>query len=424
MDFENYTLGRLFDDRGNYDMSHAGHQAAVAHVRGVVWALGWRTATFEALDSRIAEDAYRYGGRGNRPHAERYGKKYGWIGFFTYAGLLEERGRLPRESRPFSDVDIDPSFPEKPPTDGDASVPEAWLSPTMESHQSWIREGTTSVPRSLLRRDTIGDHRGPWVAVHGFVKAEDRLLGREVWAFISALVTDRGSASQLAAALRAGTRPWVTRDVPSDHYTFAGEIPWHPHFAAVALAEHGYREHVRSGAGNLEVEVLAHDYAWENFHSEMNQAGSARVPSHPFSAHFELRGAPQTFDQFLADGTRATITLSGVDGLDADIVYVREDLLRQYVGDRAIVWLAFGERELRPYPPSPPEWLVDAQRQQANAWCEVLTEADLEQSAKPPGKKKAGKRQPATTSTAKKPSAKKVPKQAASKSAKRAGRKP
>jgi hypothetical protein len=424
MDFENYTLGRLFDDRGNYDMSHAGHQAAVAHVRGVVWALGWRTATFEALDSRIAEDAYRYGGRGNRPHAERYGKKYGWIGFFTYAGLLEERGRLPRESRPFSDVDIDPSFPEKPPTDGDASVPEAWLSPTMESHQSWIREGTTSVPRSLLRRDTIGDHRGPWVAVHGFVKAEDRLLGREVWAFISALVTDRGSASQLAAALRAGTRPWVTRYVPSDHYTFAGEIPWHPHFAAVALAEHGYREHVRSGAGNLEVEVLAHDYAWENYHSEMNQAGSARVPSHPFSAHFELRGAPQTFDQFLADGTRATITLSGVDGLDADIVYVREDLLRQYVGDRAIVWLAFGERELRPYPPSPPEWLVDAQRQQANAWCEMLTEADLEQSAKPPGKKKAAKRQPATTRTAKKPSAKKVPRQAASKSAKRAGRKP
>jgi hypothetical protein len=424
MDFENYTLGRLFADRGNYDMNHVGHQAAVAHVRGVVWALGWRTATFEALDSRIAEDAYRYGGRGNRPHAERYGKKYGWIGFFTYVGLLDQRGLFPRESRPFSDVDIDPSFPEKPPTDGDASVPEAWLSPTVESHESWIRECTTSVPRSLLRRETIGNHRGPWVAVHGFVKAENRILGREVWAFISTMVTDTESAPQLASALRSRTRPWVTRDVPSDHYTFAGEIPWHPQFAAVALSEQGYGEHVRSGTGNLEVEVLAHDYAWESYHSEMNQAGSARVPSHPFSAHFELRGAPQTFDQFLADGTRATITLSGVDGLDADIVYVREDLLRHYVGDLAIVWFAFGERELRPYPPSPPEWLVDAQRQQANSWCEVLTEADLKQSAKPPGKNKAVKRQPATTSTAKKPSAKKVQKQAASKSAKRAERKP
>ena len=83
MDFENYSLGGLFEDRSNYDMKHQGHQAAVAHVRGVVWSLGWRAATFEALDSRIAEDAFRAGGRGHGPRAERYGKKYGWIGFFT-----------------------------------------------------------------------------------------------------------------------------------------------------------------------------------------------------------------------------------------------------------------------------------------------------------------------------------------------------
>ncbi len=59
MDFENYTLGRLFDDRDNYDMNHAGHKAAVAFVRGVVWELGWRASTFKELDSRIAEDGYR-----------------------------------------------------------------------------------------------------------------------------------------------------------------------------------------------------------------------------------------------------------------------------------------------------------------------------------------------------------------------------
>lgn len=36
--------------------------------------------------------------------------------------------------------------------------------------------------------------------------------------------------------------------------------------------------------------------------------------------------------------------------------------------DRAVVWFAFGERELRPYPSSPPQWLVDIQREQGNAW--------------------------------------------------------
>ena len=427
MDFENYTLGRLFDDRGNYDMNHAGHQAAVAHVRGVVWALGWRKATFEVLDSRIAADAYQYGGRGNSRQAERYGKKYGWIGFFTYAGILEATGLLPNGPRRLSEVDIDPSFPEPPPTDGETWVPPTWLSPASGDHECWICESTTSVPRRLIVRERIGEHQGPWVAVHGHVNAGDRVLGRYAWAFISALVTPKKTASQLMSALNAGTRPWAARDVPSDYYLFAGEIPWHPSFAAELLAEsrpeQAYREGVPVGAGNVEVEVLAHDFEWESYHSEMNRAGSARVPSRCFSERFGLRSAPQSFDQFLADGTRATVTLRGVDGLDGDILYVRGDLLRQYVGERTVVWFTFGGRELQPYPPSPPEWLVDAQRQQANEWREVLTEADLKQSAKPPAKKQASKRQPTTTRTAKKPSAEKAPKQAASKSAKRAGRK-
>lgn len=375
MDFENYTLGRLFDDRGNYDMSHAGHQAAVAHVRGVVWALGWRATTFDTIDNMIAEDAYRHG-RGDRSPVERYGKKYGRIGFFTYAGILEDQGLLPRESD-FSDVDIDPSFPEKPPIDGSPSVPEAWLSPSIESHESWVRACTTSLPLGVIRRETIGGHSGPWLAVHGHVSAEDRVPGRRAWAFLSALGVSKGHEPRLVVALSAGDRPWVTREVPSDHYTFAGEIPWHPNFASVALAEGAYREHVRIGSQSVEVEVLAHDYAWESYHSEMNRAGSARVPSHPFSADFDLRGVAQSFDQFLPDGSPATITLSGVDGLDGDVVYIREDLLRRYVADRVIVWFVFGERELRPYPPSPPEWLVDAQRGRANAWNMVITEKDL-----------------------------------------------
>jgi len=379
MDFENYTLGRLCEERANYDMSHEGHKAAVAHVLGVTWDLGWRADTFQALDRRIAEDAYR--GRGHRPLAERYGQKYSWIGFFAYAGLLEDSDRYPREGRPFTDVDIDPSFPEKPPVDGDGDVPSAWLSPEVESHELWVCGDSTSLPRELLVREKIGEHEGPWILVHGFLKAEDRLLGREAWAFISALVVEKKGTADLVAALEGGSRPWVARDVPSDHYTFAGEIPWHPRFAAVALEESGpegaYREDVRAGSKALAVEVLAHDYAWESYHSEMNQAGSARVPSRHFSSRFDLRSLPQGFDQYVPDGTRASITLSGVDGLEGDVLYFRKDLLWQYIADRDFVWYAFGERELRPYPPSPPQWLLDAQRQQTNAWLEVLTKEDL-----------------------------------------------
>ncbi len=421
MDFENYTLGRLFDDRNNYDMDHVGHQAAVAHVRGVVWQLGWRTAAFGEIDRRIAEGTYRHG-RGDQSPVERYGKKYGRIGFFTYAGLLEDQELFPSEY-PFSDFDIDPSFPEKPPIEDGPSVQEAWLSPNVESHRKWVRASTTSLPLSIVRRETIRGHSGPWLAVHGHVNAGDRVLGRYAWAFISAMVVSKEDEPHLVSALKSGT-PRVARDVPSDYYIFAGEIPWHPNFASVALAENAYGQNVRAGTQDVSVEVLAHDYAWESHHSEMNRAGSARVPSQLFSARFDLRSMAQSFDQFLPDGSRATITLSGVDGLEGDVLYIREDLLRLYVGNRAIIWFAFGQRELRPYPPSPPKWLVDAQRHQADAWYEVLTESNLKRNAKPPGSQKGVRQRLAATSTAKKPSAEKASKLAASKIVTRAKRKP
>jgi hypothetical protein len=51
MDFEHYTLGRLFDERDNYDMNHAGHKAAVAYVRAVrMGSLGGAQSTFKELD--------------------------------------------------------------------------------------------------------------------------------------------------------------------------------------------------------------------------------------------------------------------------------------------------------------------------------------------------------------------------------------
>ncbi len=90
MDFENYTLGRLFDDRANYDMQHTGHQDAVAHVRGVVWNLGWRETGLGIIDRELISNE----GRSNRPHTERYGKKYGWIAFHTYAGILDDDPRV------------------------------------------------------------------------------------------------------------------------------------------------------------------------------------------------------------------------------------------------------------------------------------------------------------------------------------------
>lgn len=379
MDFENSTLGRLSRDRSNYDMNHPGHQDTVAYVLGITWSLGWRANTFEALDRRIAEDAYQ--SRGYRPWAECYGKKYSWIGFFSYAGLLDDLGCFPWEGRPFTDVDIDPSFPDEAPIDGDGDLSSAWLLPQVDQHESWVCSDSTLLPRELLVREKIGEHEGPWVLVHGFLEAKDILCGRKVWASIFALAVKKSDKTALVKELKIGSRLWGTPDVPSDYYTFAGEIPWHPRFADVAINESGpdgaYQEYFRCGAKEVRVEKLAHHYAWESHHSEMNQAGSAQVPSRSFSSQFDLRGVPQSFDQCLPDGTRASITLSGIDGLKGDVLYLRQDLLKQYANARDIVVFAFGERELMPYPPSPPQWLLDAHMQQKDTWRSVITDVWL-----------------------------------------------
>ncbi|KAK1184481.1 hypothetical protein B7755_044175 [Streptomyces sp. NBS 14/10] len=138
MDFGNYTLGRLFPDRRNYDDSHPGHQEATALVLGVVHELGWRPDLFDEVEHRITSAASRQqhtsGGR-----IDRYGKKYGWIGFHTMAGMLADRGQPPEDL----EVDIDPSFPQPPQP---VLVPlDAWTPRTPADDLEWLRHGTVNV---------------------------------------------------------------------------------------------------------------------------------------------------------------------------------------------------------------------------------------------------------------------------------------
>jgi len=61
-----------------------------------------------------------------------------------------------------------------------------------------------------------------------------------------------------------------------------GEIPWSPEFADspyIAELEELYRGAVHVvGKPPIEVEVLTHRYAWERYHSDLNQAGGIVVP--------------------------------------------------------------------------------------------------------------------------------------------------
>jgi hypothetical protein len=370
MDFENYTVGRLFHDRGNYDRNHTGHQAAIAHIRGTAWELGWRQTELGAIDHELSRhDPVP----GRRSRVERYGKKYGWIGLNTYAGILRDSGTLDRERLP--DVHLDPSFPEPPPP-APIEMP-TWPRPTPTDDKQWIKKGVVSLPNAILYSEHLGGHAGPWVLVDGYLDSVDGAVGRHVFGLMRALLVSPADTANVLADIREGhPANHQLSESPSDHYTFAEEIPWHPEFASGRGDDPTwlYRRAIRICDTSVEIEILSHDYAWESYHSPLDQTGGGHAPSRRFSDRFDLRGLPQTFDQSLPDGSTAALVFRAPKGFDGRLLYLREDLVAEYAQGRNLIWSAWGERSLRPYPSPSPSWLDKARRDDADLWRTLVEE--------------------------------------------------
>jgi hypothetical protein len=377
MDFENYTVGRLMKDRSNYDMTHAGLSRALAYIRGRAWNLGWRPASYGELDRMIAHEYQR---RQERPDkVDRYGKKYGWIGFYEYAGQLDDEDALPvdrYDSFRLADIDIDPSFPSEPPR-LELTLP-LWTRPTPREDQRWIRNGSVKVPDDLLRRETMEDHEGPWVAAQGYLTAHDEVLGRRVWGFVRAMLVRSTDLDSLVTTLVA--RPYLGNDFvsgpPESYYLFAGEVPWSRAFAAYEPSEglEPYQTQVDGDGQPITVELLAHTYAYEAYHSVTVRASGFDVPSRALSESAGLSRVPPSLDHVDTDGRAASITRRAPEGFDGHMLYLREDIVRWYAGeDRRLVWLVWGEREIDWYSSGAraPEWLSRVASGHGDLWRRV-----------------------------------------------------
>jgi len=165
-----------------------------------------------------------------------------------------------------------------------------------------------------------------------------------------AMLVGEADADRLVGELLApaGSIRKMRLDAPDDHYTFAGEIPWSETFGRAAFEGVPYQQVVEVANGpNIAVEILAHTYAWESYHSLLNTAGGAVVPSRSFSTALDLRAVAQSFDQVEPDGKGAAKSFSTPDASGGQILYLREDLLKQYAAGRRLVWWIWGERQVR-----------------------------------------------------------------------------
>jgi hypothetical protein len=201
----------------------------------------------------------------------------------------------------------------------------------------------------------------------------DQAPGRRVWGFLSAILVAEQDADRLETALRERSYPgrsWLP-EPPEEHYTFAGEIPWHPHFDRQEenWPRPFYVGQIHADNGQpIDVEILAHWYGWESYHSTVNQAGNALVPSRAFSDAFHLRSVPQTFGQAEPDGRPAAMSLTAPSRFTGKLLYLREDLLARYAQGRVLIWFLWGERLPHPHPGDASQWLVHARQTDAGVW--------------------------------------------------------
>jgi hypothetical protein len=350
----------------------------VGHLRGTLWAFGWRNGGLGAIDKNLPREDYH----GDRGSVQRYGDKYAWIGLYTYPEMAEHYNRIWDGARP-PDVQIDPSFPDPAPR-APFTVP-AWVRPTPASDQRWIRRGSVAIPDELFYRNDIGSEQGPWIAACGYLNCESKKPARTVFGFLHALIVDAEDAGRLVKALEVKEYPgndWLPR-VPDTIYTFAGEIPWSSEFNRPPEEEGDsaniYWNTIQTGRGlPIAVEILAHHFGWEGYHSLLNQAGGAYVPSQAFSRYFDLREMPQSFDQVTPDGSKAAVSVAAPEGFGGHLLYLREDLIRRYLGPRKLIWFIWGERNVAYHLyESRPDWLLSAHERHEVIWRRIISAEDL-----------------------------------------------
>lgn len=360
MDFENYTLGGLVPERGNYDFQHEGYRAVRKQVLWRIGDLGYSEERFRAADIEIVRAGER------RPEldpsrVDRYGKKYSWIAFFEMYGVRLDEGLLDEErTERLSDVDIDPSFPPEPRT---------WIPPlsgvldtSPSDPRGWLTCGATPDYEALLHPRDVDGAPGPWVLLEGWLQERAGTDKREIFTFLWSRFVARPALAELATA-------FLRRDYPGNHeipapikdfYTFAGEVPWSGRYAEPLRNPDGRaRRHIelafrRYGVGSsqmgIPVEVPVYRWVWESYHSAENQVGEIAFLAPALCESLGLVNHARDLDLYDRHGRRATVfTMAKSDdpGVDCHFLFIRSDLLDRYLRetDQRLMWFVWGERD-------------------------------------------------------------------------------
>jgi hypothetical protein len=311
-----------------------------SHVRGVVWENGWRKDSFGELDRTISREQHEDWRKS--PYTDDYGVKYSNIGFYTFAGMMDNEGVLREESR-LSQLTIDPSFPGTPARDPDLWPGSNWLCHANEDHVAWACGSRNNVPKEIIYRPKIGNIEGPWIAVYGNLERSDLILARRADVVFQAFAVQQEDVSGVVGYFNARQPNWKIFSLPADYYVFAGECSWSDEFSGCDAAL--YQVDIACpDERKITLEGIAHCYGFESYHSELNNAQGTFLPSGTLLRTMDLRGVRGALDQVTESREVAAISLGAPEGFEGQVLYIKKTVLDSFLCGRALVWYGCGAR--------------------------------------------------------------------------------
>lgn len=257
-DFENYTLGSLIKNRRNYDFENKEFQQVRANIFWRIYQLGYSLCTFGEIDKEINRFSWRYARSSAPGKTDRYGKKYCWIAFYELVGYRRDQREFSENNSERYYPDIDPSFPNFEIEHNFIQID--YLGDRATSVKDWILNGGVPDFGEYLVIDHVIDQYRQWVLIDGFVQQKDEKYERGRFVFLRAFIIKSNIFNKIVGKLNKqnlGGR-WLP-EIPEDHYTYAGEIPWCVTYAHNGLDELQFIIDTRIVEEIVEKEILCRD---------------------------------------------------------------------------------------------------------------------------------------------------------------------
>lgn len=387
MDFANYTLGRLVNDRNNYDFTNKDYVKVKENMFWRLYQLGYSLDLFGDIDKEITSSQRLT--RGDYPgKVDRYGKKYSWIAYNELWGYRLDTGdvRPMYKGDSFRESNFDPSFPllipQKYPVDVN-------LLRGPKDMKNWLKKSNIPDIKKYIKVNFKPD-KNTWVLIEGTIDNLSESTSKKNSVFIEGIFVDKKYKNRLKKFLKA--EEWLDNyRIPDNEEVraeYLGELGWHPDYNSpnkvlpakfvigyrkvkLSKREKEFRSWSFKYLDNEEKKVEMPEYRDQAIYIKINISRPARychakdyrytdfentlglyIPSNNTIKKLELYKDPETFNFNDKEGKLATISVN--EGRQykthKNLLYIRKDLLKEikkkYKKDFFLC--AWGERQYWP----------------------------------------------------------------------------